>query len=102
MLSKESPELTSGVLFPDLTVEINYLADNLGKNWRQFIRQLPGITEADIDSAMDHNPRDLQERIRSCLKIWLSRRPATASRATLVKACQACEMNLHAEALQEL
>ncbi|XP_076459209.1 FAS-associated death domain protein-like [Babylonia areolata] len=46
----------------DLRKEIGFLMDNLGRDWKFFMRAL-GVTEAKLEMCIDSHPRNVKEQI---------------------------------------
>ena len=64
-------------------------------------RQLPGISEQDLDAAIEYSPRDLQEQILRTLRLWQTKNQNTASLETIIQACRKADLALYAERIED-
>lgn len=55
----------------DLQKQINFLVDNLGKDWKFFMRAL-GLQESKLDMCVESHPRNVREQIHMAFKEWQS------------------------------
>lgn len=55
----------------DLKREIQLLVDNLGKNWKFFIRHLD-VPESELELKLQQNQSNIKEAIYACFYYWLS------------------------------
>lgn len=55
----------------DLKREIKLLVDNLGRNWKFFIRDLD-VPESELDLKLQQNSSNIKEAIYACFYYWLS------------------------------
>jgi len=85
--------------FQDLTEEMNYVAGNIGRDWRLLARQLK-IRDPDIQQIEESNPRNLREQSYNSLRLWQSLEKESATRDVLVKALRKCNQNLLADNIE--
>ncbi|WAQ97451.1 hypothetical protein MAR_030141 [Mya arenaria] len=71
---------------PDLSEETDFLTNNLGRDWKFYMRAL-GIHDNDIDS-VSHDYTSMRERIRQCLLLWQQEQQQNANRIKLINACK--------------
>ncbi|KAK7507182.1 hypothetical protein BaRGS_00001117 [Batillaria attramentaria] len=53
----------------DLSAEIRFLVNNLGRDWKFFMRSL-GVTDAVLEMCVDSHPRNVREQIQMAFKEW--------------------------------
>lgn len=76
--------------------EFDYIADNIGKNWRQLARRL-GVTDAQVDAIQEGHCRDLREQAYQSLLMWVKNNPEKANKDFLVHSLRSCRLNLIAD-----
>ena len=78
---------------------MNYVAGNIGRDWRLLARQLK-IRDPDIQQIEESNPRNLREQSYNSLRLWQSLEKENATRDVLVKALRKCNQNLLADNIE--
>ncbi|CAG5121212.1 unnamed protein product [Candidula unifasciata] len=60
----------SGLQIEDFTQEVQFLKDNIGREYKSFLRRL-GVKECHIDQKEIEYPRNIQEIIHQCIRQWI-------------------------------
>ena len=84
-------------LLSDMYEEFDFIADHVGKNWRNLARRL-GVSDSQIDSIQEAHPRDLREQAYSALKAWVAKNPK-ANKDVLIQTLRSCKLNMIADEL---
>lgn len=85
----------------NLCEEFLYISQNIGRDWRVLVRRL-GLTEADIEEAVEAHPRSLREQCNTALVCWQSKNPDDATRKVLLSGLRRANNNLIADNLDNL
>lgn len=83
-----------------LAAAFNVICDNVGRNWKNLIRQLK-VPEARIDGITAAYPLQMREQLMQSLKEWQKRKGANANVAELLAALQDTKMKLVADIVEE-
>merc|ERR1711994_886783 len=86
--------------FQDLSEEMTYISQNIGRDWRALARQLT-IKDADIQQIEEANARNLKEQSYNTMRLWQSIEKEYATRDVLVKALRRCQLNLLADNIED-
>jgi len=82
----------------NLCEEFIFISQNIGRDWRILARRL-GLSEADIEEAVEAHPKSLREQCNSALVCWQNRRPDEATRKVLISGLRRANNNLIADNL---
>ena len=81
------------VFCADLREEIHYLVDNLGRDWKFFMRAL-GLKEAKLETCIDSHPRNVREQTHMAFSEWKADcSPNTGNRADILRALKEIRRN---------
>ncbi|KAM8939154.1 FAS-associated death domain protein [Pelodytes ibericus] len=84
----------------ELDQAFDILCDNIGSNWKMFMRRL-GISDVILDRAMADYPCSMYEQQMQSLREWRKKKGDSANVSELVNALNRCNMKLIADILTE-
>lgn len=79
-------------MLADIREEIQYLVDNLGRDWKFFMRAL-GLDEAALEMCIESNPRNVREQIHSAFAEWQNMEGVTNHKQSILRALREVNRN---------
>nr|QNL15271.1 FAS-associated death domain protein-like protein [Littorina littorea] len=74
----------------DVNKEVNFLVENLGRDWKFFMRAL-GLKESSLEMCVESHPRNVREQIHMAFSEW--RRDGKQKKSEIIRALKEVHRN---------